>query len=177
MRWLRRLPEAPVTTVLIAANLLVYAVMAIGSGELLHFSSVTLIEAGAIRAEPGLVTTHWRWLTAAFIHVHLLHIVMNLWFLAQLGVLSERALGRGIVAASYVVTGVSGNALSAAIAGVRHSLVLSAGASGAIMGLIGVALAFAWRTGQKEIPRTLAFSVLFVLVLGFALTAPGVVAV
>ena len=34
---------------------------------------------------------------------------MNLWVLGQIGVLSEPALGRGLIAATYVVTGVLGN--------------------------------------------------------------------
>ena len=37
------------------------------------------------------------------------------------------------------------------------------------MGLIGIAAAFAWRTGQKGIARSLAINVGFVLVLGYFL--------
>lgn len=173
MRWFRGLKEAPVTTALIAVNVLVYLVMAVLSGRFVSFDSRTLIEAGALVSQPGLAVSHWRWLTAAFIHIHILHILMNMWVLGQIGAISEKALGGGLFAATYVVTGVLGNVLSAAMA---HGPApqLSAGASGAIMGLIGMAATFAWRTGQRAAARTLAFNILFVLAVGLSLSAKGV---
>jgi membrane associated rhomboid family serine protease len=45
------------------------------------------------------------------------------------------------------------------------------------MGIFGVATVFAWLTRQVEIARALAKNVLFVLVIGFALTAGGAIAV
>jgi rhomboid protease GluP len=177
MRWLRRLSEAPVTTALIVVNLLVYAAMAVTSGEPFSFGSATLIDAGATLAKPGVEVTSWRWLTAAFIHVNALHILMNLWVLTQIGVLSENAIGRGLFAAAYVVTGAAGNVLSTALALSRGRTSLSAGASGAIMGLIGLAATFAWRTGQGRIAKSLLMNVVFVLAVGLSLSARGVVAV
>jgi membrane associated rhomboid family serine protease len=111
---------------------------------------------------------------------------MNLWVLAQIGVISERALGRGLLAATYVVTGILGNVLSNGLA--AHSAQqqisagglgaiqqqISAGASGAIMGLIGMATTFAWRSGQRAVARSLAFNILLVLGVGLSLSAGGV---
>jgi rhomboid protease GluP len=128
--------------------------------------------AGATVGEPG-----WRWVTAAFVHVNTFHIFMNMWVLAQIGVLAERAIGRGLFLAAYVVTGAAGNAVGTALALARDRPSISAGASGAIMGLFGVAAVFAWRTGQREIARLLAKNVLLVLVIGFAVTAGGAIAV
>jgi len=177
MSWLRRLPEAPVTAALIVVNLLVYAAMVVSSGELAFFSGPTLAHAGAVIAGPGVPIMPWRWLTAAFIHVHAVHILLNLWVLAQIGVLSERAIGRGFFAAAYVVTGVTGNMLSTAVAAARGRPLLSAGASGSIMGLIGLATVFAWLIGERRIARVLAYNVLFVLGLGFLVSARGLVGV
>jgi rhomboid protease GluP len=173
MNWFRRLREAPVTCVLIAANLLVYAIMAVASRQA-SFDGRTLIEAGASVSGGGAVASHWRWLTAAFIHANLLHIGMNLWVLGQIGVLSERALGRGLYAATYVFTGVVGNVLSTALAAGHDQSTVSVGASGAIMGLIGMAAVFAWRTGQRGAAKALAFNILFVLGVGLSLSARGV---
>jgi rhomboid protease GluP len=169
MKWLRRLPEAPVTSALLIANLVVYAAMALMSRHVFGFSNPTLLAAGAnvLGAPPGAVT-EWRWLTAAFIHVNLLHIGMNMWVLAQIGILSERAIGRGLFAAAYVATGVFGNFVST-VYNAHHSPIASAGASGAIMGLIGITTVFAWRLGQRAIARSLIQNVLFVLVLGIGL--------
>jgi membrane associated rhomboid family serine protease len=63
------------------------------------------------------------------------------------------------------------------IATLRARPQISAGASGSIMGLFGVAAVFAWLTGQRAIASVLAKNVLFVLVIGFALTAGGAIAV
>jgi rhomboid protease GluP len=169
MKWLRRLPEARVTSALLVANLLVYAVMAVASRQLVSFDPPTLGLAGANVVTRAAEVSHWRWLTAAFIHLNLLHIGMNMWVLIQIGVLSERAIGPGILAAAYVVTGVAGNLASTVFGNWRGRELLSAGASGAIMGLIGIAATFAWRTGQRGIARALLANVGFVLVLGLGL--------
>jgi len=147
--------------------------MAVLSAHALSFDGRTLLVAGASApgAEPAL--SHWRWMTAAFIHVNLLHIFMNMWVLGQIGAISEKALGRGLFAATYVVTGTLGNVLSAALATAGQPTI-SAGASGAIMGLIGAAATFAWRTGQRGAAKALAFNILFVLGVGLSLSVRGI---
>ncbi|HET6279732.1 MAG TPA: rhomboid family intramembrane serine protease [Polyangia bacterium] len=166
MSWFRRLSQTPVTAGLLVANVLVYALMAIPTRHYVGFNTEELITAGANLAGVGAEVTHWRWLSAAFIHVNLLHILMNMWVLSQIGAVSEKAIGRGLFAASYVVTGTVGNMLSTAIADMRGRPLVSAGASGAIMGLIGIAVVFAWRTGQKTIAKNLLMNVALVLMLG-----------
>ncbi len=174
MKWLLRLREAPVTCALIAANLMVYIIMFVASGWRWSFDGTTLIAAGASVSGGGADVSHWRWLTAAFIHANLLHIVMNLWVLGQIGVLSERALGRGLYAATYVVTGVIGNVLSTMRSAGHPQMTVAVGASGAIMGLIGMAATFAWRSGQRAAAKALAFNILFVLGVGLSLSARGI---
>ena len=174
MKWLLRLREAPITCALIVANLLVYAIMAVASRQISSFDSSTLIAAGASVSGGGADVSHWRWLTAAFIHANLLHILMNLWVLGQIGVLSERALGRGLYAATYVVTGVVGNVLSTVLSAGHPQMTVAVGASGAIMGLIGMAATFAWRSGQRAAAKALAFNILFVLGVGLSLSARGI---
>jgi rhomboid protease GluP len=169
MKWLRRLPEAPVTSALLVANLAVWVAMVLMSRRLISFDGQTLIDAGANLAGTRQDVSHWRWLTAAFIHVSLLHIAMNMWVLIQIGVLSERTIGGGVLAAAYVLTGVAGNMASTIYNDWRQRELTSAGASGAIMGLIGIAASFAWRTGQRGIARSLLMNVGFVLVLGIGL--------
>jgi rhomboid protease GluP len=173
MRWFRGLKQAPVTAVLILINVLIYALMAALSGRALSFDVRTLLVAGASAPGADVALSHWRWVTAAFIHVNLLHIFMNMWVLGQIGAISEKALGRGLFAATYLVTGTLGNVLSAALGSPDHPTV-SAGASGAIMGLIGMAATFAWRSGQRAAAKALALNILFVLGVGLSLSARGV---
>jgi rhomboid protease GluP len=171
MRWFRGLKQAPVTAALIAVNVLVYLVMAAVSRHLIFFDNATMISAGASVTAPDVIASHWRWVTAAFVHANLLHIFMNMWVLGQIGAISEKALGRGLFAATYLVTGFLGNVLSSVLA---QGPTVSVGASGAIMGLIGMAATFAWRSGQKRAARALAFNILFVLGVGLSLSARGV---
>jgi rhomboid protease GluP len=174
MNLIRRLREAPVTIGLIAVNLLVYLVMLAFSRHLALFDDATLIGAGACVSRANLEVSHWRWLTAAFVHVGIVHIFMNLWVLAQIGVISERAIGRGLFVATYLATGVLGNVLSTSLSASSVVPRISAGASGAIMGLIGAATVFAWRSGQRAVARSLAFNILLVLGVGLSLSAGGV---
>jgi rhomboid protease GluP len=174
LNWFRRLRDAPVTSALIAANVLVYAIMAVASRQIWSFDGDTLIAAGASVSGTGVEVSHWRWLTAAFIHANLLHIAMNLWVLGQIGALSEKALGGGLIATTYLVTGVLGNVLSTLHAGTGAGTSASVGASGAIMGLIGMAATFAWRTSQRRAAKALAINVIFILGIGIGLSARGI---
>ena len=174
MSWFQRLREAPVTVALIAVNLIVFIAMVVMSQRVVAFDSDVLVRAGAMYFNPGApAASPWRWLTAAFIHVNLLHILMNMWVLGQIGIISERALGRGVFAVSYIVTGMLGNVVSGTLAAARGTQLVSAGASGAIMGLIGMAAAFAWLSGQRRIARALAINILFVLGVGLSLSFSG----
>jgi rhomboid protease GluP len=179
MNWVVRLREAPVTAVFLVANIAMYVAMVVASGHVVSFDRETLIRAGASVRSLDIDATPWRWLSAAFIHGGLLHIVMNMWVLAQIGILAERAIGRGLFAAVYVVAGAAGNILSSLmgphvpVAALQLPGVaplafapISVGASGAIMGLIGASVVFAWRTGQGAIARNLLTNVAFIFVVG-----------
>jgi membrane associated rhomboid family serine protease len=159
----------PVTSTLLVANLAIYVWMMRASGMKSGFDYATLTYFGANIVGTGQDPSHWRWVTAEFVHRHPIHIAMTLWVLAQIGVTVERALGSGVVGAGYVLTGALGNALSAAVNASRHNYLQSSGASAALMGLIGIAATFAWRTGERRITRTVAINVAIVLVLGYFL--------
>jgi membrane associated rhomboid family serine protease len=75
---------------------------------------------------------------------------------------------------TYLVTGVIGNILSTLHAAASAAPTVSVGASGAIMGLIGMAAVFAWRTGQRRAAKALAINVLFILGVGLSLSARGI---
>ncbi|HVR63970.1 MAG TPA: rhomboid family intramembrane serine protease [Polyangia bacterium] len=179
MRWVARLRQAPVTVALLAINVGVYLAMVVASHHAVSFERETLIAAGASVRTLSIAFSPWRWLAAAYVHGGLLHIVMNMWVLAQIGALGEVAIGRGLFAAIYVAAGVAGNVLAtlmgprlpaeaAALDGVNPLAYapISVGASGAIMGLIGVSAVFAWQTGQRAIARSLLTNVAFIFVVG-----------
>ncbi|MCS7222087.1 MAG: rhomboid family intramembrane serine protease [Anaerolineae bacterium] len=79
----------------------------------------------------------WRLLTANFLHVSLMHLLFNTYALWQLGPEVERLYGRARFLTIYLLTAVYGATASYAWGGE-----LSAGASGAIFGLVGTLVAY-----------------------------------
>ena len=95
----------------------------------------------------------WRFLTACFLHLGLLHIVFNCWALWDLGRLGERLWGAREIFAAFILTGIAGSALSFAwkFLVLFHGLHLtriaanSLGASGAVCGIMGLLLGSYYR--------------------------------
>ena len=77
----------------------------------------------------------WRLITAIFLHGGLLHIAFNMWVLMDIGPMVEELYGSARYLFLYVVSGMAGYVVSSALG---H---LSVGASGALLGLVGVLLA------------------------------------
>jgi rhomboid protease GluP len=85
----------------------------------------------------------WRLVTAMFLHAGLLHIGMNMWCLVDLGPQVESLFSTTKFIVLYLVTGIVGFVLSLLWA----PLGLSIGASGAIMGLIGILIGASFHHG------------------------------
>ena len=77
----------------------------------------------------------WRLITAIFLHGGLFHIGMNMWVLMDIGPMVEEMYGSARYFFLFVVTGVFGYLLSSFFG---H---LSVGASGSLLGLVGILLA------------------------------------
>jgi len=85
----------------------------------------------------------WRFITAIFLHGGLLHIGFNMWVLMDIGPMVEELYGSARYFFLFVVTGAAGYVVSSFFG---H---LSVGASGSLLGLIGVLLAAT--TGRKSL--------------------------
>ncbi len=83
---------------------------------------------------------YWRLITAGFLHGGLLHIVMNMWVLNDLGAEVERTYGTARFLIFYFAGTVFGFLLSAYL-----SAAPSLGASAGLFGLIGAMIAFGMR--------------------------------
>jgi len=84
----------------------------------------------------------WRFITAIFLHGSILHIVFNMWVLMDIGPMVEELYGSARYLFLYVASGAAGYLLSSAVGN------LSVGASGSLLGLVGVLLAAT--TGRKS---------------------------
>ncbi|MEM7343579.1 MAG: rhomboid family intramembrane serine protease [Chloroflexota bacterium] len=117
----------------------------------------------------------WRLFTSMFLHIGLMHLVFNAYALFIFGLEMERLYGPDRYLVIYVLSGLFGSLLSFATRGPN---VLSAGASGAIFGIIGMNLAFflIHRDSFGEFGRSRLSSTLFIIGLNlfFGFTVPGI---
>lgn len=123
-----------VTPTLVVANIAAFAALLyVGDGGI---DPLSLARWG----NTGLLTTQgewWRLLSAAFLHWNLLHIALNMWALWNAGRLVERLYGSVPYAGIYLASGVIGNLAST----VWNPALTTAGASGAVFGVLGAMLA------------------------------------
>ena len=126
--------SAPATYALVGINCGVYLAMVLRGVSPTNPTVVDLVHWGANFGGYVLAGQWWRLLSAAFVHVGILHLATNMWCLWNLGLLGEPLLGPAGLFAVYVLTGIAGNLLSTAV----HPQVVGAGASGAVFGLAGV---------------------------------------
>jgi rhomboid protease GluP len=106
-------------------------------------SGEVLLRLGA--KSPYILTGQWwRLVTAIFLHAGLLHIGLNLWCLFDLGPEVESLFSTAKFVVFYLVTGVAGFVLSLW----WRPFGMSVGASGAILGLIGILIGASFHHGH-----------------------------
>ena len=171
----RRMPDAPVTRILVVLNLALFLLMALAGGDLLGIPAERLTYWGGNQARLTLAGEPWRLLVSVFLHGGLLHVGLNMLALYQVGQLVERMFGSARFIALYLGSGL----LASLVSVWWRQDVVSVGASGAIFGIFGALLAFLL-THRRSLPAsvfgpmrsmTLSF-VGYSLLLGFAI--PGV---
>ena len=167
--------EAPVTTVLLIANILMFGVSWLAmvneggggaSKTLWGMNGETMYRLGASFG-PSIFLLHewWRLVTAMFLHGGLIHIGFNMMALMQFGPALEELYGSPRYLFLYVVTGIFGFLVSAWFG--NYSL----GASGALLGLVGLLLAITTKRGgayMREMRSRLITSVAILFFMGFS---------
>lgn len=168
-----RLPLARpvITNVLLALIVLVFVVETVLGGST---SIQTLVQLGAqvnsLVAQGG----YWRLLAAMFLHIGLMHLAFNGWALYSLGRDVEAFYGSWRFTSLYFLSGLLGGVASY----VLGPNVASAGASGAIFGLIGAEVAYFLCNrrvfGVMGRQRLGNLAVLVAINLVFGFTVPGI---
>ncbi len=126
---LDRLGASPATSSFLLVTTLVFGGQFL-SQQLLGFD--LLLGLGAKSNEAILHGQVWRYFTPVFLHVNLLHLFVNMYSLYVIGPAVERPFGGTRFILIYLLSGVTGVAASLAFS--PHA---SAGASGAVFGLLG----------------------------------------
>jgi rhomboid protease GluP len=127
------LERMPLTSILIAVNVLVFLAMAFSGVSLSNPSIDDLIKWGANNGRDTLLAQPWRMFTSNYVHIGIVHIALNMWCLWNLGALAERIFDRWTYLLTYTLCGLAGSLVSVGL----HPARVGAGASGAIFGLAG----------------------------------------
>lgn len=124
----------------ITASLVVICALVFGAMEL-QFGSTgdpgALVRMGANIKSWVMAGEWWRLGSSMFLHVGPIHLVLNMYGLWVLGRLVEQMYGPVRMFAIYMLTGLAGALASAVLGGPG----ISAGASGAVLGLLGALIA------------------------------------
>jgi MYXO-CTERM domain-containing protein len=155
---------------------------------------VDLMRFGAMPVDlDAVVREPWLLVSCVFVHFGILHIGLNMMGFSSFARISEPAIGPGRLLIAYVVSGVAGSlatiALSAfdapGVLGTLQRLVLArprgipfvattAGASGAVFGVMGLVLGWLLRRRDSRWKTFAMEAVLFGVLFGFAANAsPG----
>lgn len=130
-----------VTNILILINIAVFLMEEVAGGS--TKTSVALRFGAQLSSAVIGQGQWWRLFTAMFVHFGAMHIFSNMISLYLLGRSAEQILGPGRMLAVYFVSGIAGNLITLALDVSRGGNTLSAGASGAIFGLMGLYIAMA----------------------------------
>ena len=157
-----------ITPILITLCILVFIAMYIwGNGS---ENTITLLLFGANFRPLVQAGEIWRLATSIFLHIGIVHLVVNMYSLYIIGKQLESFLGKWKFLIVYLGSGILGSLLSVVV----HSSI-SAGASGAIFGLLGSLLYFGYhyRLYLGTILRTQVIPVIIInLMIGFLV--PGI---
>ena len=156
-----------VTPLLIFANLIVFIVMVASGADVLEPDTRILIDWGANYQKLTLDGEPWRLLTSCFLHIGVVHLLVNMYALLFVGILLEPLTGKARFATAYLLAGIGGSLNSVA----WHSFSVSAGASGAIFGMYGMFLALLTsdlvdKSGRKSLLISMAIFVMYSLFSG-----------
>jgi rhomboid protease GluP len=169
--------KAYATFGLIGLNIIVFAIELISGGSQ---DLEVLYHLGALVPTVVWQGEWWRLLSATFLHYGFLHLALNMFGLAYLGVFVEIRLGIWKYLVAYLLCG-TGSMLVVTILAVslNSEPQVTVGASGAIMGIVGATAAIllqGWRREKSRIAAQRLKSILFIIgfQIFFDLTTPNI---
>jgi rhomboid protease GluP len=160
------------TYILLAIIFIVWVLMELAGGSQ---DGRVLVQFGANFGPRILQGETWRLLTSMFLHIGLAHLFFNAYALFIFGMEMERIYGPDRDITIYILAGLFGSLTSFASRGPQ---VLSAGASGAIFGVIGMNLAYflihRHTFGHFGRQRVMSTLIIIGVNLVFGFTVPGI---
>ena len=170
---MRQKPEVICTVALIVINIAVFFILTMfGDTE----DAVFMLQHGAMY-EPNIIEGHeyYRIFTCLFLHFGITHLLNNMVLLGALGWNLELEIGKVRFVIIYFASGIIGNIVSLFYDLTLEQPAVSAGASGAIFGLMG-ALLYVVIANRGRLGRLSGRGMLVMVILSlyFGLTSTGV---
>lgn len=151
--------KSMLTYAIIALNIIFYVYTAILSGDFIVINYYVIRQYGQYNY---FVLNGWYWqlITAMFIHVNIVHLLGNMFFLLIFGLRAEELFAFEEYFAIYFLSGLAGNSLTLLF----EPSMVSAGASGAIFGLFGACTIYIKRAVGQSIIGALLFSFFLLMI-------------
>ena len=168
----RKLPYAvtPVNMTIVVLNILVFLVIMIANkGYSVFYDAERMLKWGAMSNESVCAGAWYQVITSLFVHFGAAHLINNMILLIYAGSELEKRIGSLQYAILYLVAGIGGNLASLWYYSRIDEEVVSAGASGAIFGVVGalfVVLLFHPTKTQYLTPHRLVILVFFTIYYG-----------
>jgi membrane associated rhomboid family serine protease len=166
---------SPVTYALIAINAIMFAVMAFEGAGLFEPDGNVHLRWGSNYVPATLDGDGWRLATSRFLHFGIAHMAVNMWVLYANGQLTERLFGSIRFLLLSLFAGLAGSLARAW----WHASANSAGASGAIFGVLGGVVAYLLAM-RYRIPQAVlraqgrSIAIFIVFNVAFGATHPGI---
>lgn len=126
--------EIKVTPVIISLNIIVWVIMVVSGVSPYMPEAQDALSWGATSASNVVDGEYWRLFTSNYIHFGFIHLGINMFSLNNVGRMLERFIGPWRFLTLYTITGIAASAVSVW----WNQYAVGAGASGAILGIVGV---------------------------------------
>jgi rhomboid protease GluP len=154
------------TYIIIALNIIFYVCTSIIGGDFITTGDSAILLFGQVNYFVIFYGRYWQLFTSMFVHVSIIHLLGNMFFLLIFGLRAEELFSLKEYLLIYFLSGLTGNLLTL-LFGLD---MVSAGASGAIFGVFGACIIYIRRAiGQSIITALMYAFFLFMINIG-----PGV---
>jgi rhomboid protease GluP len=148
------------TYILIAINVMVYIYTSVAGGNFLETSRDMILNYGQVNYFVLFQQYYWQLFTAMFVHVNIMHILGNMFFLLIFGLRAEEFFAIHEYLLIYLGSGLVGNLLTLLFG----PIMISAGASGAIFGLFGACIIYVRRAFGQSIMSALMYALFLFII-------------
>jgi rhomboid protease GluP len=151
------------TYIIIALNMIFYVYTSIIGGNFIITSDPVIWTYGQVNYFVIYYGWYWQLFTSMFVHVSIIHLLGNMFFLLIFGLRAEELFSIKEYLLIYFLSGLAGNLLTLLLG----FDMISAGASGAIFGVFGACVIYVRRAIEQSIISALLYAFfLFMINLG-----------